>query len=88
MAGDTSYGAAASGNTPAQYPRAGLTTDARDMASSNSRPATSTEEVGRNTHRGLVDGAVSWYDGDDFVFDYSSQFPRRPSVDGDMPTAI
>uniref|UniRef100_M4BM98 RxLR effector candidate protein n=1 Tax=Hyaloperonospora arabidopsidis (strain Emoy2) TaxID=559515 RepID=M4BM98_HYAAE len=37
---------------------------------------------------GLLDGAVSWWDGDEFVISYSAKFPDLSMGAGDMPAEI
>uniref|UniRef100_M4B8A9 RxLR effector candidate protein n=1 Tax=Hyaloperonospora arabidopsidis (strain Emoy2) TaxID=559515 RepID=M4B8A9_HYAAE len=37
---------------------------------------------------GLLDWAVSWWDGDEFIISYSAKFPDRSMGTGDMPAEI
>lgn len=36
----------------------------------------------------LLNGADSWWDGDEFVISYPTPFPNRPMGAGDMPDKI
>ena len=37
---------------------------------------------------GLLDWAVSWWDGDEFIISYSAKFPDRSMGAGDIPVEI
>ena len=80
MADDSSYVDAACGYVPAKYTRAGVTTDTWELASSDTRTATSIDKRVATHSAGLLDGAVSWWDGDEFVYILLSEVSRP--IDG------